>query len=493
MQLDLLKKLGQIFFIGFNGYTLSGELKSFLKKVQPGGIILFECNIKSKKQVQKLISDINEILDIKPFIAVDQEGGAVERLRNICTSTPSLWGLSKLGLKELLKSQEIIINELLELGFNMNLGPVVDINSNIENPVIGTRSISNNPEIVSDYGLEIVNLYLKNNIIPVIKHFPGHGDANKDSHFDLPVIDKTKSELEKFELLPFKKCAGKSPCIMTAHLQLPKIEKDFKKPSSLSRYVMEEMIRKDLKFKGLIITDELNMKGVTKNYKLNDASKIALMNGADLLLYNHESELSSKAFNFLYYEAIKEKELLNRIDESYKRIITLKSKFFKKKRKKTKPKNNFKSAHDLALKVVHWVKKDIFYKKPSKSLKFDVIYPSTPKLKEYYLTEIFNKVGVENYSLIPYELNPGNDNINEITKNLKKKSIKVLITYDSFVRKNQKTLINKILEIDPDTTFISVGLEHDIEIAPKIKNFIAGYAPNYISLLASFEKLLSGY
>jgi len=308
MTVDRDKKLGQIFCVGFNGYTLTKEIKSFIRTVQPGGIILFECNIKSKNQVQELIKDINKTVDIKPFIAIDQEGGSVERLRNICPQVPSLWGLGKVGLEEVLLSQKIIINELASLGINMNLGPVLDINSNKENPIIGTRSISNNAEIVSKYGHEIVSLYLKQNIIPVIKHFPGHGDVNVDSHLALPVLNKSKSELESFELIPFKKSANISPCIMVAHLSLPKIEKESKRPASLSKKVLQGMIRGDLNYKGLIMTDELNMKGITENFKLSQASYEALINGSDILLYNHESESTLKAFNFLKQEMTKEKD-----------------------------------------------------------------------------------------------------------------------------------------------------------------------------------------
>lgn len=488
MQADLQTKLGQLFFVGFEGYTLTKEIKSFLRTVQPGGIILFECNIKTKKQVQKLIQDINDFLDIKPFIAVDQEGGSVERLRNICTGVPSLWGLSKVGLSETLQAQEIIIKELIELGINMNLSPVLDINSNKENPVIGTRSISERPEIVSKYGFEIVNLNLKYNLIPVIKHFPGHGDVNVDSHLDLPILNKSKSELERFELIPFKTCIS-APVLMTAHLALPKIEKEITRPASLSKEVIK-ILRKDLGFEGLIITDELNMKGVAKNYKLNDATFQAIINGTNLVLFNHESDSSLLAFDFLKQEVTKDKELLLRVEDSFKKIQSLKSKFFKKRVKKVKIAKPLKTAEELASKVVHWIKKDIFFKPINKLSKLEIIYPITPKLKEYYFMEIFNNLSLESYSLVPYEINPNNESINEVIKNLKKKTVKVLITYDSACRKGQRALVNKLLEIEPNIVLISVGLEYDIEITPKIKNFIAAYAPNFISLRAAFEKLL---
>lgn len=324
-----MQKLGQLFFVGIQGYTLSKNTKHFLQTIQPGGIIFFEDNIKSKKQVQKLIKDINSCLKIKPFIGVDQEGGRVERLRKICTSVPSVWELSKISLKELLHAQKIIASELLELGFNTNFAPVLDIRSNFKNPIIGRRAISSNPEIVSKYGAEIIKLFLKYKIIPIAKHFPGHGSVSEDSHKSLPVLKKSKKELSNFELIPFKKAIqNKTPIIMIAHIQLPEIEKDKKCPASLSKNVLQGLLRKELAYKGLIITDELNMKGVTKYHKPEDASYKALIAGVDLILFNHREISTLRAYKYIKGRAV-DKNLSKRIKESYKRIISTKRKFIK--------------------------------------------------------------------------------------------------------------------------------------------------------------------
>ena len=331
MTTDLNQKLGQLFFVGFQGYTLSDKTKHFLKTIQPGGIILFKNNIKNKKQVKNLIKEINNTLKIKPFIGTDQEGGRVQRLKKICTSVPSVWKLSKLGIKELLKGQSIISSELLELGFNANFSPVLDINSNPKNPIIGKRkrAISSDPKIVSKYGAEIVKLFIKNKIIPIAKHFPGHGDVSLDSHLTLPVLKKTKKELNNFELIPFKKAIqNKVPIIMAAHIQLPKIEKDKKCPASLSRNVLKGMLRDKLGFKGLIITDELNMKGITKNYKLEEASYKALTSGADILLFNHNEDSTLRAYEYLKEKMRIDKNLAKRITESYKMVMKTKNKYF---------------------------------------------------------------------------------------------------------------------------------------------------------------------
>lgn len=492
MQGDITLKLGQLFFVGFQGYTLSKKTKAFLHAIQPGGIIFFENNIKDKSQVKNLIKEINSCLKIRPFIAVDQEGGSVERLRKICTSLPSVWGLSKVGLKELLSSQEIIATELLELGFNMVLGPVLDINSNYKNPVIGTRSISNNPTIVSEYGVKVVELFLKNKIVPVVKHFPGHGDLNIDSHLNLPVLNKSKARLNNFELLPFKKTIqNKAPVVMVGHIQLPQVEPDKKLPSSLSKNVLN-ILRKDLGFKGLIITDELNMKGITKNFPLQIASQMALNAGVDLLLYNHNEKSTTGAYEYIKGRLLKDKSLLKRIEESYKRITVVKKKYvLRGKRNDTAIRRNGETAKELARKVVHWIKKDLFFTPVSLKDTIDVIYPHTPKLREEDLHQIFKELKIKKYSLICYRDNPAKKDINKIRRKINKKNKKILITYNVASKKGQKNLVKALLYIDPNSVVILAGLEHDIELIPGVRNSLAAYGPNYISLLAAFEKLLT--
>ncbi len=498
--IDLNKKLGQMFFVGFEGYTLTKEIRNSLQTIQPGGIVFFECNIKDKKQVKKLINDINASLEIKPFITVDQEGGSVERLRNICTSLPSVWGLSKIGLKELLEAQKIIAEELLELGFNMVLAPVLDINSNSANPIIGSRSISNNPKVVSEYGSEVIKLFLKHKIIPVAKHFPGHGDLELDSHLALPVLSKNKTQLNTFELVPFKKAIQiKAPVIMVGHIQLPLIEKNKLKPASLSKAVLSDLLRKELGFKGLIITDELNMKGVTKNFTLQNASLEAMKAGADLVLFNWDFKSTFKTYKVILGKIQKDKNLQERIEESYKRIITTKKKYLVRMGfLPTSISKNRLLSYNLANKVVHWIKRDLFFKPLSSKESIEIIYPKTHRLRREDLEKICDELALKKVHLYEYDINPPTKSISKLAKKTVRANQRVcpmvrriLITYDMAVRKNQRKLLNVLLNLNPNLIVISVGLEYDIEIAPKIKNFIAAYAPNYISLKSAFKKIFN--
>lgn len=489
---NIKKKLGQLFFTGINSYKLTKNTKEFLKSIQPGGIIIFENNIKNKKQLKKLINNLNKILHIKPFIACDQEGGSIERLRKICTPVPSMWGLGKLGLNKLLQVQKIIISELQELGFNMNLAPVLDINSNPKNPVIGTRAISNKPLVVADYGKEIIKLSLKNKIIPVAKHFPGHGSLSTDSHLDLPTLDKSLKDLNRFEFIPFKHAIKATlPVIMVSHIQLSKIEKDKKKPSSLSKNVINDLLRKKLGYKGIVMTDELNMKGVTKYFSLNNAAFKALESGVNLLLFNSNEEKTLKVFNYLLKKAEKNKSFLNTINESYKKIIKTKTRFFNHKKTKFKKlKNNFNISYELTNKLIKWQKKDPSLFFPLNKTPISVIYPKTPKLNPENLKVILQKTGLRKYRLLNYNLNPGDYEIKRTIKKTSKSKNSILITYDTSAYEGQKKLVNQLIRLNSNLIAIGVGTEFDVKAVPKLKNYIGAYAPNYISLFCAFQRLI---
>ena len=489
---DINQKLGQLFFINIQGYTLTPKTKEFLKKIQPGGIILFENNIKNKSQVKKLIRDINNCLETKPFITCDQEGGTVERLRKISTSIPSLWGLGKAGEKKLISAHSIIAAEMKELGFNMTLSPVLDINSNKRNPIINTRAISSNPKTVSKLGISLIKLYLKANLIPVGKHFPGHGDLSIDSHLSLPTLNKSENELLKFEFFPFKNVIRSNiPAIMVSHIYLPELEKTKNLPASLSEKIIGGVLKNKLGFKGLIITDDLSMKGITKYYKLSSASEKAILAGANMLILNAKENNIENIFKHLNNECKKNKNLEKNIEESYRKIVGVKQKHLLRDIARSAPTNwkkNVKKSHQITYKIVHWVNRGVDF--PSFKKDIEIIYPITPKLLKEDLIKIFKTLRIKNVKLLPYNLNLNKKDTKHLLRKLNKGKKKVIITFNLLCFSGQKSLINKILTIYPDTILVSTGLEYDIGLAPKAHNYITAYGPNYISLLCAFEKII---
>ena len=322
---------------------INSEIKEIISRYHIGSIILFSQNFQSKEQAKKLINDLQKaaIDSGNPplLICVDQEGGKVERFS---FGRDRLKNNSEIrSSDEAFKKGKIIARELAELGINCNFAPVVDINSNPRNPVINVRSFGDNPKTVSDERVAFMKGLHSEGIISTAKHFPGHGDTDVDSHFGLPRVNKSLSELEQFELKPFKALIDSGvDMIMAAHIELPKIEsdtivskKDSKKiyvPATLSKPVLTDLLRDRLNFKGVIITDAMDMKAISENVGEVEAIKRAINAGADMICMPVTLS-SSKDISKLddVYTALKNavdnKELsLEKINSSVDRILNLK-------------------------------------------------------------------------------------------------------------------------------------------------------------------------
>lgn len=326
--------------------ALNDEQYSFLQNNHFAGIILFADNIDTNEQTFRLIKSMQKAnyeggAPAQLFIACDQEGGYITRLGR-GTELVGNMALCASGDLELTKEAAGIIGEELDaLGFNLDFGPVVDVNSNPENSVIGVRSFSDDPKLVSENGKKYIQGLHEKGVMSCVKHFPGHGDTNKDSHSGFPRIDKDYESLKKLELIPFKECidAG-TDFIMTAHIQYPLIESGTYKstsdgeevyiPATLSETFLTDIIRNDMEFKGLIITDDFEMDAIAENFEPLDAAKMAINSGADILLSPVviDSIDGIKKYDSYLDELVKMTESgeidVNKVDQSVKRILKLK-------------------------------------------------------------------------------------------------------------------------------------------------------------------------
>ena len=264
-QLSLKQKIAQMFIVGFSGTNFhKNQYFEYFVKNALGGVIFFSHNIESVNQFKKLISDIKNLASIPMFYSIDQEGGRVERTENIHNGKKYLsakYAYQK-GI-EFLKSQtEQMADELLLYGINMNFTPVLDVNTNDANPIIGERAFSNITQDVIEATQVVLSVYKKKNIITVGKHFPGHGAASSDSHKTLPIIDLSTQELEDIHIKPFD-FAIKSgiPSIMVAHVLYPALEKN-NLPASVSYSIVNDLLINKLNFNGVIITDDMEMNGI---------------------------------------------------------------------------------------------------------------------------------------------------------------------------------------------------------------------------------------
>lgn len=301
--LDRIRKaLGPCFFIGFKGLELPQHVGTFIEKNRIGGVTLFANNYESPRQVAKLIHQLQSLNIEHPLvIAVDQEGGLVQRFKTGFTRIPAARSIGDFGSEQVAQDwAELIAYELKAVGVNLVFSPVADINTNPKNPVIGTRAYGETEEVVTSMVSAAVRGFLKADLPCVVKHFPGHGDTFLDSHFHLPKVDTPMQTLKERELKPFLKAfeAG-CECVMSTHIIVESL--DPTTPSTLSSTVITDLLRKELHFKGLIFSDDMEMKAIADHFGAVDAALMAIRAGVNILLYHTE------AFAFPVYEALVER------------------------------------------------------------------------------------------------------------------------------------------------------------------------------------------
>ncbi|MCG3419797.1 beta-N-acetylhexosaminidase [Oceanobacillus jordanicus] len=329
--MTIKEKVGQMLMIGFEGTQVNDQTRNFIQENHIGGVILFERNITDSKQLLNLNRELKELnadsQDIPLFISVDEEGGVVSRMPPKIVNLPDSKKIGDLNNTELAYQVGEAIGERVNaFGFNVTMAPVMDVNSNPDNPIIGKRAFGDNKEIVSKMGVEEMKGIQSKGIIPVIKHFPGHGDTDVDSHLGLPVVHNSLESIREMELVPFQKAIDhQADMTMVAHILLPEIDNE--DPASLSKNVVTTMLREELGFNGVAITDDMTMGAILENYDIGDATVKAVQAGNDIVLVCHGDENKLKALHSLTKAvesgAIKEE----RIDESVKRILHLKEKY----------------------------------------------------------------------------------------------------------------------------------------------------------------------
>jgi len=322
-------KIGQMVVIGLEGTSLKAKTRSMLDKYKIGGFILYKRNIDSAEQTLKLLNELKAAngSDIPLWLGVDEEGGKVSRLPKEFVKLPAPRDVGKTGNTEYAAGiGSAIGTALAALGFNMDFAPVLDIDSNPDNPVIGNRSFGRTPETVSEIGVAAMQGLQSQDVVAVVKHFPGHGDTSVDSHLDLPVEDRTIDELHSFELLPFKAAIENgADAIMVAHILLPQI--DSRQPASLSNAIINRLLREDLGFDGVVMTDDMTMGGITKHRDIGEAAVEAVLAGNDILLVGHKEKLQTAVLDALR-ESVEDGTITEeRLNQSVRRILELKAKY----------------------------------------------------------------------------------------------------------------------------------------------------------------------
>ncbi len=335
-----------------NVTSLDSGLSQVIKDYHFGGVILFAMNVTGTDQTIKLTQQFQDSNaaggnSVPLLISTDQEGGSVARLGSGCRMTGNMALGAANDEKAAYDTGDIMGSELASLGINVDFAPVMDINSNPKNPVIGLRSFSDDPQRVAALGTQMIQGLHHNNIATALKHFPGHGDTATDSHSSMPIIYKTLNELKKVELVPFQ--AGMdagSDLIMTTHIQYPNViteqlptkNKDesgntinMEPPATLSKEILTGLMRDQMHYKGVIVTDSMCMQGITDNFDPADATIYSIKAGADIILMPCVTESLDDIENNLdpiiqaiYEQAQTDIDLQNRIEESATRVVQLK-------------------------------------------------------------------------------------------------------------------------------------------------------------------------
>jgi len=313
----LKEMLHQMFILG------TGDLTTALNDGL-GGVIFFSKDIKSENEFKNIIKNINKQSKIPPFLSIDQEGGRVERTENIYPKRLSAKQAYIKGEIYLKKQTRELAQELKEFGINLNFAPCIDVNTNPSNPIIGERSFSNKTDEVVKGGLITSNIYKEFNIIPCIKHYPGHGNANADSHLTLPRIDLPLKEMETYHIKPFKELIQNgADMVMVAHLHCTCFDKEII-PTSLSKNSIN-YLRNTLNFDGVIISDDMVMQGI--QYEPVEACLMGIQAGLNMFIYREANQQTRDIINTIYNLALNDNELQTKIKNSYQKIIHLKKKY----------------------------------------------------------------------------------------------------------------------------------------------------------------------
>ncbi|WP_156920550.1 beta-N-acetylhexosaminidase [Thermicanus aegyptius] len=332
--MSLEEKIGQLLLVGIEGTEVDEKTRDLLGKYHVGGFILYERNVKGAEQLLALLNRLKALNHMENgekaiplFLSVDEEGGKISRMPKEFTPLPANRKIGMINRVDFsYKIGRIIAKVLSSFGYNMDFAPVLDINSNPKNPVIGDRSFGDQVKVVTTLGVKTMEGIQAGKVIPVVKHFPGHGDTSVDSHDELPRVGKSLEELKTFELLPFKRAMeNKADAVMVSHILLPEIDPDY--PSSMSKKVIFHLLRQALHFEGVVITDDMTMGAIVKNFPIEKAAVQAVLAGSDLILVAHGHKEEVKV-----YEALKkavEAGILSieRVDESLYRILSLKEKY----------------------------------------------------------------------------------------------------------------------------------------------------------------------
>lgn len=331
-ELTTAQKIGQLVMAGIEGTQVNDTTERLITEDHIGGFIFYGSNIKSKQEALKLFNDLKQVninkgAKVPLFMSVDEEGGRVTRMPKELTKLPSAQKIGATQNTDLaLKIGDVIGEQLQSFGLNMDYAPVLDVNSNPDNPVIGDRAYGDDPKLVSSMGISVMKGLQQRGVIPVIKHFPGHGDTSVDSHLGLPIVTHDLKRLRQLELVPFQQAINDgADAVMIAHILMPKLDKDA--PASFSSVIIHDLLREELGFEGVVISDDMTMGAITEHYDMSQAAVKFVRAGGNIVLVGHGEDNIQSVVKALTVAVEQGDISINVLNERVTQILKLKEKY----------------------------------------------------------------------------------------------------------------------------------------------------------------------
>jgi beta-N-acetylhexosaminidase len=325
----LRRQIGQLLIAGFRGEQIPVEIRSLAREFGLGGVILFSRNIAEPLQVAELCHEAARLtVDLPAWVSVDQEGGRVARLKAPFTEWPPMATLGRSGdLRLAERFARALASELRAVGITLDFAPVLDVHTNPKNPVIGDRALAERADEVARLGSTIIRTLQSEGLAACGKHFPGHGDTSTDSHLELPLVEHPPERLREVEFVPFRAAIeARVATIMTAHVLVPAL--DERRPATLSKRVVTGLLREELKYEGVILSDDLEMKALANDYQVPESAVLAIEAGCDgLLICAGDVDVQVAALEALVHAVESERLRMSRVEDALARQQRAKERF----------------------------------------------------------------------------------------------------------------------------------------------------------------------
>lgn len=507
--LSLEQKIGQMMLVGFPSTQIDAHFRELVEGCFAGNIIIFTRNVEEREQLAHLLGEIQKQVlkstSIPAFIAVDQEGGMVTRLRREATFLPGCMAFSAAGTGETYRAGEITGIELRALGINMNLAPVLDVNSNPGNPGIGVRSYGDDPARVAAYGAGYIKGLQANGVVAAAKHFPGKGDCEVDAHIGLPCITHGMERLQEVELLPFYRAIESGvDAIMVSHVLFPSIEKQHL-PATMSEKVQTDLLQRKMGFDGIKITDCMEMKAIADHFGTVEATVASIKAGADLVCICHTLETQKRCIEAVK-KAVKEGLIPEwRIDDAVGRILRIKARYglfencapdMQKVRNVVGCAEHTRFARSISEKSITLVKDDRGLLPVTRDDRIITISTEAVMLtgaedfsKDATFCECVKKHLGGDSLIIPVDPDPGV--IADTAARTAGYDKVIIATYNAMFNKGQAELVNKILGINENVIAVSLRVPYDIIKYNNVAAYICAYEYTALSV-NSVIKVLDG-